>query len=514
MSEEKKLKLEGFLGWIERTGNKLPTTFGLFLWLSLIVLVLSLIFGLAGVSVTEPTGATVKVFNFISWEGLYLFVNGFVTNFQNFTVLGIVIVMGIATALCEKTGLFSAAIKAGIGKRKGNVIVIFIAAFISVLLPTLASDAAFIIVPPILALTFIGMGRHPLAGLFLGYACAGGAITKMIITPGVHIILNPIAVAAANTAQPGFTMPLASGWTFLFVASLLIAASATFVDIKIIEPRLGAYTPEGGISATANELTVQEKKALKNTGIALLIGAAVLAVLFGVFLRGYIEDWTAANAQTLTPATMRSVATCIPISFIGIFALCGVVYGKSLGIIKTLPDAVKIMEDGAKMFAPFIVLVLAMSQFLFFFNTSNLGRVLAIVGGNGLKAANLNPIILAVLFVILTAFINIFIGSGISKWLLFAPIFVPMFMQLNISPAYTTVLYVLGDNINNNITPLLPYFAILLTMTQWYDKKAGFGTLFSMQLPYSFGFLIVAIAQVIVWELTGLPLGPGGAMYF
>jgi aminobenzoyl-glutamate transport protein len=514
MLEEKKLKSGGsLLAWIERTGNKMPTTFALFLWLSLIVLALSLIFGLAGVSVIDPTGATVKAFNLVSWEGLYLFANGFVTNFQNFTVLGIVLILGMATSLCEKTGLFQAAIKMGLGKRKGGLFVIFIVAFISVLMPTIASDAAFIIVPPILAITFIGMGRHPLAGLCLGYACAGAGISKEIIYPGMHIILNPISTAMANIVQPGFTMPLTTGWAFLFIASVLVAVAATFVDMKIVEPRLGAYIPLEGGSLDMNELSIREKKALKNAGIGLLIGAVVLVVLFGILLRGYIKSWTAENAERLTPTTMRYIATCLPFIFFVMLALCGVVYGKSMGIIKKLVDAIKIMEDGIRLFAPFVVLVLVMSQFLFFFNTSNLGRMLAIAGGNGLKAANVNSIVLAVLFVLLIAFVNIFIGSGISKWMIFAPIFVPMFMQLNINPAYTTALYALGDNITNNMSPLSPYFAILITLAQRYDKKAGFGTIFSMQLPYSFGFLIVAVAQIIVWGLTGLPLGPGGSMY-
>jgi aminobenzoyl-glutamate transport protein len=518
MLEEKKTKSAqgGLLGWIERTGNKLPTAFALFLWLSLIVLVVSLVLGVAGVSVTSPTGAPVKVFNLISWEGLYRFSSGFIANFQNVTVLGILLVIGLATALCEKTGLFTAVIKAGLGKRKGGAGVVFIAAFIAVLLPTLAADAAFIVVPPILALSFLGMGRHPLAGLFMGYACAGGAITKAVVTPGVHIVLNPISSAMANMVQPGFTMSPTTGWWFLLVSALLIAVSATFVTIKFIEPRLGAYTPEEGIPAGSggtNELSVQEKKALKNTGIALLIGIVVCVILFGIFLSNYIREWTAANAETLTAATARYVSSCLAFILCAMFALCGAVYGKSMGTIKNLAGAVKIMEDGAKQFASFIVLLVAMGQFLFFFSASNLGSVLAIAGGNGLKALNMPVPILAVLFVILCAFVNIFFASGISKWIIFAPIFVPMFMQLNISPAYTTVLYALGDNVTNNMTPVLPYFAILLTMTQRYDKKAGFGTIFSMQLPYSAVFLIAALVQVIVWGITGLPLGPGGSMY-
>jgi aminobenzoyl-glutamate transport protein len=78
---------------------------------------------------------------------------------------------------------------------------------------------------------------------------------------------------------------------------------------------------------------------------------------------------------------------------------------------------------------------------------------------------------------------------------------------------FTHVLYCLGDNSTNNLTPLLPYFAILLATAQKYDKKAGMGTLFSAMLPYSGAFLVAYCLLAVIWMLLGLPLGPGGQVF-
>jgi len=514
MSKESEAKRGGFLGWVERAGNKIPSPFGLFLWLCAIVLALSLVLGLAGVSVTDPaTQAPVSVMNLVSWEGLYLLSYNFVTNFQNVAVVSIVLVIGLVTALCERTGLFSTFIKLGLGKRKGGFLLVFIVALVAELMPTLTADAAFIIVPPLIATVFLGMKRHPLAGLFLGYASVCGGISKAMITPGMFMILNPVATQVMQAVAPGYSLNVMSNFTFMLVASILWSLAAAFVTIKIIEPRLGKYIPIDGIDNDATvEVTDIERKAAKNTVIALILGIAVFVIVYGVFLKAYLATW---NATVLPEVggTPRMVSMVISFIVIMMFVLAGVVYGVSVGKIKKLDDAVNFMGEGAKLFAPFIVLMVAVAQFLFFFDKSNLGKVLAIAGGTALKNANASPLVVGIIFVIVTALINIFMGSGTSKWLVLAPIFVPMFYTMGINPAYTTALYALGDNVTNNITPLLPYIAILVTVGQKYDKKVGMGTIISMQLPYSIGFLAMAILQVIVWYALKLPLGIGGTIF-
>jgi len=510
----KETKKSGVLGWIERVGNRMPSPFGLFLWLCGIVLVLSLILGLAGVSAPDPlTGAPVEVVNLISWEGLYLFSNGFITNFQNLSVLSIVLVIGIVTSLCERTGLFSTFIKLGLGKRKGGFFFVYVVALVAELMPTLTADAAFIIVPPLIATVFAGMKRHPLAGLFLGYACVSGGISKAIVTPGMFMILNPVSTQMAALADPTFTMGVMSNFYFMLAASLLLPLAAAFVTVRIVEPHLGAYLPEEGAPEEGDmEVTPVERKAARNTVIALVAGIAFFVLVYGVFMRRYVADWN-ANVLPVAGGSARMVSLLIGFIVVMMFVLIGAVYGVSAGKIKKLDDAVSIMNEGAKMFAPFIVLIVVVAQFLFFFEKSNLGKVLAIAGGTALKNANASALVVGIIFVILTAIINIFMGSGTSKWLVLAPIFVPMFYQLGIHPAYTTALYALGDNITNNITPLLPYLAIVIAVGQKYDKKVGMGTILSLQLPYSIGFLVVAVVQVVVWYLLGLPVGIGGAIF-
>jgi len=506
-------KNKGFLGWIERVGNKMPHPFKMFMQLTGIVLVLSFVLGMLKVSAVHPNGQTITVFNFISWGGLSLFAYNFISTWQNFTVLGIVFLFTIATSLCDRTGLFAVAVKLGLSRAKGNLVVV-IFAFVGVFLTNLTGDVAFILVPSIGAVVFLGIGRHPLAGAFLGYATAAAGMSLTIIPPGFHMILTPITAGAAKILVPEYTQDLLAGYYIEAAGGVVCAVVASLVTITVIEPRLGKYVPQEGIDTSGAEVTDEEKRGVRNAGIAALIWIAA-AFLISIPFQKYLASLPPDSPVAPLPAKIaqRMILQYLGFFFLTLFAVAGIVYGYSVKKIRSIADAAKIMEEGAKMMASFLVLVIVISQFLYIFGQTNLATVLAINGGAFLKSINAPPAVIAVLFIILTAFINIFMGSAVTKWLLFAPVFVPMLMQLNLSPIFTHVLYCLGDNSSNNLTPLLPYFAILLATVQKYDKKAGMGTLFSAMLPYSGAFLVAYCLLAVIWMALGLPLGPGGSVF-
>ncbi|MDR2529844.1 MAG: AbgT family transporter [Synergistaceae bacterium] len=506
MKNSEETKKRGFLAWIERVGNKMPHPFKMFMQITAFVLVCSLAFSLLDVSATHPTTKdTIKVINLISIDGLLLFMGNFVKNFQNFPVLGLVLILGIGTGLCERTGLFSAAIKMGLANTKGNMVV-FIIAIIG-LLANQAGDVAFILIPPIAGAIFHGMGRHPVAGVFLGYATVGGGFTTTLIPSGMDVILTPVTIQAAKMIVPDFDMPILSGYYFLCVSALLCAAAATAVTVKVIEPMLGEYRSESGETAQDMRVSPEEARAVKRAGYAVLIFLVLLAaacVPASSFLR---------NAETKSLMIRSPFMANMQFYFIVVFVLAGLVYGKSIGKIHGVNDVVKLMEESVRTLVPFIVLVIAIGQFLFLFAQSNLGQILAIRGGEYLASLSVPIQLIAVLFVLLSAFVNLFIGSGSTKWMLLGPIFVPMFMQLNIHPALTQAIYRLGDSGTNHLTPLFAYFAILLSTTQRYNKNAGMGTLFSAMLPYAGAFLLVYALQVVVWITLNLPTGIGGGIW-
>lgn len=498
-------KKKGFLGWIERVGNKMPHPLALFMYITGVVLALSLVLGLAGLSATHPsTGETIAVMNLISVDGLLLFMTNFVKNFQNFPVLGVVIVLGVATGICEKTGFFSSAIKMGLANVKGNAVV-FIIAFIGVI-SNQAGDAAFILVPAIAGAIFYGLGRHPLAGVFLGYAAVGGGFSTSIIPGGWDLILTPVSIEAAQSILPGFDMTLLNGYYFLFVSAILVTIAAGFVTIKIIEPRLGEFK-SGNLEKEDMTVSDEERKAVKKAGLAVLIFLLILvaaAIPSNSFLRN------PENGSLIFGAPlMRSLQFFIVV----VFFLAGIVYAISMGKIKSIAQAADIMGQSVSTLSGFIVLAIVIGQFLFLFDKSNLAQVLAIRGGQFLSTLPVPTQVIIILYLLLTALVNLFIGSGSTKWLLMGPIFVPMLMQLNIHPAFAQAVYRLGDCSTNHLTPLFAYFAILLTTAQKYDKNAGMGTLFSAMIPYSLTFLAVYAVQIIVWMTLNLPLGIGGQIW-
>ncbi|GHT00327.1 aminobenzoyl-glutamate transporter [Synergistales bacterium] len=500
------VKKRGFLAWIERVGNKMPHPFKMFMEIAGVVLLLSLVLGLMEVSAVHPaTKETIKVVNLVSFNGLLLFMSNFIKNFQNFPVLGIVLILGISSGICDRTGFFSSAIKMGLAQTRGNMVV-----FIIAIIGTLGNhfgDAAFILIPPIAGAIFYSLDRHPLAGVFLGYATVGGSFTTSLTPQGMDVILTPIGIQGARLLQPDFDMSPLSGYYFLCLSAILCAISATFVTIKIIEPMLGKYNSDEGDKSQGMQVTPEEAIAVKKAVKAVVIFFVIVAVA------SFPSNSFLRNAQTGSLVVGSPLVGNLTFFIFLIFLLMGLVYGVSMGKIRGMNDLIKMMEESTRTLVPFIVLVIAIAQFLFFFNESKLGQVLAIRGGEFLASLSAPTQVIAVLFLLLTAFVNLFIGSGSSKWLLLAPIFVPMFMQLNIHPAFTQIVYRLGDSCTNHLTPLFAYFAILLTTTQQYDKNAGMGTLFSAMLPYSATFLLVYGLQTVIWITLNLPTGIGGSIW-
>jgi len=107
---------------------------------------------------------------------------------------------------------------------------------------------------------------------------------------------------------------------------------------------------------------------------------------------------------------------------------------------------------------------------------------------------------------------NLFVGSASAKWGLLAPVFVPMLYLLGISPEATQMAYRIGDSATNIITPLMPYFGVVIAFAQRYRKDLGIGTLVAMMLPYSLAFLAVWSLLLLAWFWLGWPLGPGAPM--
>ncbi len=505
----KEPKQKGFFAAVERVGNKMPHPAILFIYLTIFIMVLSCILHLTGATAVHPsTGETITPVNMLSIDGLKMFLTSFVDNFQSFPILGVVVVFAAITAICEKTGFLPNLIKVSISGANGNAVVLIVA-FISVL-SKMAGDVCQILMPILAAELFYQLGRHPLAGAFCAYAASSAGFATALIPASAEVITNGITVTSAQLLLPDFDMPVLSSYFGLLVNYVVISILTMIVTVRFVEPRLGKYTgtPEGLDEAKAEgEVTAEERKALKKAGIAVLIYLAVLVVICipkNSFMRN------AETGSLLYRSTLMSSFTTIVAL---LFFIPGVVYGRATGQIKKGVDIIKLMTQGVAGMAGFITMAIIIGQFLVVFSSSKIGTIAGIKGGDLLSSSSMPKWLIVALFILLVAVINILIASKSTKYLILAPVFVPMLMQLNIHPAFTQWLYYIGDGITNLITPLDVVFVMLLATCQKYDKKVGFGTMFTYLIPYSAVYYIVLAVIAIIWMYSGLNIGVGGPIF-
>jgi len=503
MTAKAKDENKGFLAWVERVGNRIPHSFILFVWLIVIIAVISFIASKVGLQVENPTsGEIVEARNLISGEGIKFALSSAVSNFTGFAPLGLVLTMALGIGLAENVGLMSSFMRKTILGASPKLVTFMI--MLIGINGNIASDAAIVIIPAISAMIFLSLGRNPLAGIALGYAGTTAGFSANFFIAGTDGLLSGITNEASQIVGAP-EIPVTANWYFMAASTVILAIVGTLISDRIIEPRLGEYT--GNKQIEDQEVSELESKGLKAAGIGLAIYLAALIILAAPkssFLRNP-ETGSLISGSPL-------LAGIIPLLLI-LFLVTSIPYGKVVGKIKSSGDIPKYMTMAIKDMAPFIVLAFIIGQFIAYFNWTNLGLILAVSGANLLKALNFTGIPLFIGFSLLCTFVNLFIGSGSAKWAILAPIFVPMMALLDYHPALTQMLYRIGDSTTNVISPLFPYFPIVLGLMVDYDEEAGVGTLLSLMIPYSMIMLAVWMVFGIIWYLTGLPLGPGGELF-
>ena len=285
----------------------------------------------------------------------------------------------------------------------------------------------------------------------------------------------------------------------MFASTFLITIVVGWCTNHLLEPRVGKY--EGELKDYREPLSDIQHKGLRNAGIALLIYIAVIIV--GI-VAGPLR-----NPQTGSIINSPFLKGLIPI-ILGMFMLCGIVYGKTVGVIHGEKDVSKCVTKAMASMGSFVAFCFAAGQFTALFNWTKLGTVLAISGADFLRGINFTGSGLFVAIIILVGFVNLFMGSASAKWTIFGPVFVPMLMMLGYHPAWTQLLYRLGDSPTNAISPLSPYlFMCLAVVNEKYDKNMKLGSFIAPCIPTILVVQIVWIIFAIIWYTLGLPIGPG-----
>jgi aminobenzoyl-glutamate transport protein len=349
------------------------------------------------------------------------------------------------------------------------------------------------------------VGRHPVAGLAAAFAGVSGGYSANLLLGTLDPLLAGLSQEAARIIDPSYLVNPACNFYFMFVSTFFIAIAGTWVTEKMVIPRLGKYQgsekPE-----ELRTLSSEEKKGL--------IYAAISAVLFAMILLWGVVPADGFLREAETGGILHSpfLSGIVAFIFLGA-AVFGIAYGLGAGTIKSDKDIMKGMGKSIETLGIYIVLVFFAAQFVAYFRWTNIGLVIAIEGANFLKSSGLGAIPLMITFVILSGFINLFMGSASAKWAIMAPVFIPMFMLLGYTPELVQGAYRVGDSITNIIAPMMSYFALIVAFVEKYDKKAGIGTVISTMLPYTFAFFLVWTVLLIVWILLGIPVGPGAGLY-
>nr|WP_162495453.1 AbgT family transporter [Clostridioides difficile] len=495
------------LNVVERAGNKLPDPVTIFLLLCIIVVVLSAVISNLGVEEIHPsTKEVVKVVNLLEKEQIQSYLGSIVTNFQSFAPLGLVLVTMLGAGVAEKSGFMEVLMKKGISKVPQKLVTVAIV-FAGMLSHT-AADVGFIILPPLAALVFLGIGRHPLVGMFAAFAGVAGGFAANVMLSTTDVLLAGFTIPAAQMMDPSYQGNPAMNLYFAFILAIVLTFAGAFVTEKFIAPRFTKYND------STNDKDIQELSELENKGIkyALLSLLVVVVVIVALCIgeNAFMKDPETGSILSSNAPLMKGIVPIITI----IFLTPGLVYGKVSKKIKSDKELVSMMGSSMSDMGGYIVLAFIASQFINLFNLSNLGTILSITGAKLLAESGIPSYGLIIGFILLSGFINLFVGSASAKWAILAPIFVPMFMLLDFNPALTQIAYRIGDASTNPISPLFPYFPVILAFARRYDKDIGIGTVISNMIPYSVVFTLIEIIILLLFMGIGIPLGPGGGISY
>jgi aminobenzoyl-glutamate transport protein len=546
---QKKSLFHRFLDFVEWLGNLLPHPVTLFALFALMVIVFS---GIADYFQWEvidprPEGAKgrsadgiIRANSLMNAEGLRRILTNLVGNFTSFAPLGVVLVALLGVGVAERSGLITALVRGLVLKaasfkplgrpgEKPNAVVallnkildpkvmVTIAICFGAVVSNTASEMGYVVLIPLSGVIFHSMGRHPLAGVAVAFACVSGGYSANLLIGTIDPLLAGLTQEAANIIAPDYEIHAAVNYYFMAISTFLITFLGAFVTLKIVEPKLGKYDPSQAsedidASEMMKPLEKKEVKALQTVALLVLAMGAVVAWLL-VPENGMLRFPIASGEE---PNILNSAFFKGIVSFIFIFfVIPGFVYGRLTGSMKNDRDIIDGMAKSMSTLGLYIVIVFFAAQFVAFFNWTNLGEIIAVNGAEFLKGAGLTGPFILVGFICISGFVNLMLGSSSAQWAVTAPIFVPMLMLIGYSPEVIQAAYRIGDSVTNIVTPMMSYFALILAFCNKYVKNVGIGTIISMMIPYSIVFFVgwIILFMFLVFGL-GMPVGPGAPTYF
>jgi aminobenzoyl-glutamate transport protein len=497
--------LPSALTWIERAGNALPHPGTLFAIMAGLVVVASGIAARVGLSAQHPgTGETIEVVSLLSVAGLHRILTEMVDNFTGFAPLGTVFVAMLGIGIAESSGFLGSFLRLLVlsAPRRLLTVVVVLAGVLS----NTASEVGYVLLVPLSGTLFLAVRRHPLAGLAAAFAGVSGGYSANLLLGTIDPLLAGLSEEAARLVDPSYVVNPACNYYFMAVSTFLITIVGTLVTEKLVEPRLGSYSSDEPAD-DIESLSADEKRGLWYAAGAAAAFTALIA-LGTVPAEGFLRD-----PETGSLLHSPFLSGIVALIFLGAVAV-GIAYGIGARTIRSDGDVMRGMGKAIETLGVYTVLVFFAAQFVAYFGWTNLGLIFAVEGAELLRAADLGVIPLMLAFVVLSALINLVMGSASAKWAIMAPVFVPMFMLLGTSPELVQVAYRIGDSTSNIISPMMSYFALIVAFFERYDEEAGIGTVIATMLPYTVAFMIGWMILLTAWLALGFPIGPGAPLEY
>lgn len=535
--ESKRGAIQKVLDGIERVGNKVPHPAIIFLALCGVVIVLSAVLAAIGVSVTydvvepppiaahvEELGGsdvpevtvdkdylaadelevhqeTTEIESMLSRDGISFFFSSFVSNFAGFSVVAVVFIAMIGVGVAEAAGLMGALIRKLVGVAGGGSLT-----FIIVLvggLSSVATDAGYLILIPLAAAAFYSVKRNPIAGLAIAYAgVSAGFAVNVLLTP-LDGLLTEVTNEAIHLSDPTLSIDLTANLWFSIASTLFVALVMTFIAQRITEPALGTYTGTPDQTEGEDEIPEGEGRGLRFAGLFTLAGLAVVTLLT------VLPDAPLRNPDTGAIFNNSPLMESLIFIITMLFLVAGIGFGVGAKTFSSSVDVIAGIEKAFAGLAGLVFLLLLISQFIAYFNYSNMPTVIAVKMADFLEQADVGALPLLIGFILVIVLLDIIIPGSLPKWAIFAPIFIPLFMRLGVAPQTVLAAYRVGDSPANVITPLMVYLPFIVIVARRYDKTAGVGTIISLMIPYTLILLVAWIIFFAAWFLLGIPMGPG-----
>ena len=501
--------MQRLLDVVEAAGNRVPHPAVIFLGLIGIVVVLSHLLYLAGTSVSyqvvnpdthEVEQATSTARSLLTVDGIRFMFTSVVQNFMSFNAVGVIIVAMVGVGVAEEAGLVKALIRKLVLVSPPAALT-YILVFVGIV-SSIAADAGYLVLIPLAAAAFISVGRHPLAGLAASFAGVAAAFGVNVLIKPLDGILTEITNDAIHLLNPAISIDLTANFWFSVASVILLTVVIALITERMIEPRLGAYEEEAPVEE-GEEMSAEESRGLRHASYALLATLVLFALLTlpaGAPLRNP-ETGAIVGRSPLMDGLIVVIAV--------VFLAMGTAYGAAAGTMKSSIDVINAITKTIAGLSGLIFLLLIISQFLAYFNYSNMATLAAVKLAGALRSANLPALLLLVGFVVVVFVLDLIITGAIPKWAIFAPIFVPLLMKLNVAPEAVLAAYRVGDSPVNAITPLNAYFAMIVAFAQRYQKDAGVGTVVALMLPYVAIISVLWLLLLVIWYLLGLPWGLG-----